>query len=457
MCRVSSQSTTSASRSSRSTRSVTSSRLPIGVAQTASGTSARPSSASNADKRGADRDRPRRAELPPRRSAARASAGAHRLDGGDASSAGSRSRSRPRRDAEPAADDRRAPAPKMFTKRADAAAEQRGRCRRAPRRASGDRPSVALLDERRGVGARAPAARARRGRPRCRRRTPPGGRGPCRCPGTAGRPADDDVPELRPAAVRGRPSRTMPPPTPVPSVSITRSSRARPAPSCHSASAATFPSFSTTAGRPKRSRIASRKSTSCERDVDGAEPRPVRRSICDGMPKPTATSPVVEQLATVTIDPSSSAVLRVRRRRDLVRAADPRRVDDACEDLRPAEVDADDAFARSRRGYHTPPDGGRRRSPTALYRGGRIEGKSARSSARARTAAPSRAEARDGRADYRGPGGRARRRRIRGSAVARSSPLLARLLVLWGVAATSPSAAASATRTTACRRRRSAT
>ena len=45
MWRVSSQSTTSASRSSSSTRSVTSRRFPIGVAQTASGTSA-PSRAS---------------------------------------------------------------------------------------------------------------------------------------------------------------------------------------------------------------------------------------------------------------------------------------------------------------------------------------------------------------------------------------------------------------------------
>ena len=40
VCRVSSQSTTSASASSRSTRNVTSSRFPIGVAQTASGMSA---------------------------------------------------------------------------------------------------------------------------------------------------------------------------------------------------------------------------------------------------------------------------------------------------------------------------------------------------------------------------------------------------------------------------------
>ena len=53
--RVSSQSTTSAARSSSSTRRVTSSRFPIGVAQTASGTGHRsPSSASKPTKRGAD-------------------------------------------------------------------------------------------------------------------------------------------------------------------------------------------------------------------------------------------------------------------------------------------------------------------------------------------------------------------------------------------------------------------
>ncbi len=55
---MSSQSTRSASRSSASTRSVTSSRLPIGVAQTASGTVQPPLPGSveclEADERGSD-------------------------------------------------------------------------------------------------------------------------------------------------------------------------------------------------------------------------------------------------------------------------------------------------------------------------------------------------------------------------------------------------------------------
>ena len=83
-----------------------------------------------------------------------------------------------------------------------------------------------------------------------------------------------------------------PPPTPVPSVSSTRFSAPLPAPSLHSASAATFASFSTATGMPKRS-----PSRSCsEKSVSGMliEPsaRPVRRSSTDGIPRPIAPTPV---------------------------------------------------------------------------------------------------------------------------------------------------------------------
>ena len=61
MRRVSSQRTTSASRSSRSTRSVTSSRLPIGVAQTASGIESASNATSPAPVRGRPSSRARHA------------------------------------------------------------------------------------------------------------------------------------------------------------------------------------------------------------------------------------------------------------------------------------------------------------------------------------------------------------------------------------------------------------
>src|SRR5918999_589931 len=60
----------------------------------------------------------------------------------------------------------------------------------------------------------------------------------------------------------GFPSRISPPPIPVPSVSMIMSRVPAPAPSCHSAIAAAFPSLSIATGRPKRSSIRARKSSS---------------------------------------------------------------------------------------------------------------------------------------------------------------------------------------------------
>ena len=238
--RVSSQSTTSASRSSRSTRSVTSSRLPIGVAQTASGTSPRRAprtpiiaGADHAGRRcrAAPRrsDRvARRASSPSRRDAPRAPARASELAGR----------------AEAAADDDQLG---LEDVRRRTRCRRRGTCRsrRAPRRAASRRPRPRRTSSSR-VDPRPNSFRAQRSR-----------RGPAtydsRCPSpAAGRRAgavgvDHDVAELGTAAGRAairRPSRIRPPPTPVPSVSITTSRAPRAAPARHSPIAAAFASLS---------------------------------------------------------------------------------------------------------------------------------------------------------------------------------------------------------------------
>ena len=64
----------------------------------------------------------------------------------------------------------------------------------------------------------------------------------------------------------------------------------RPAPRCARRTSAAFASLSISTGKPESLRHALAKVELAERDVDRADGRPLRWSICDGMPKPSATT-----------------------------------------------------------------------------------------------------------------------------------------------------------------------
>src|SRR4051812_33948735 len=80
---------------------------------------------------------------------------------------------------------------------------------------------------------------------------------------------------------------TTPPPTPVPTVSITRNLAPQ---SWASASAATLASLSTNTGRPRRSRRTSRSGTSSSGMFTLERTRPFSQSTTDGTPSPTAAT-----------------------------------------------------------------------------------------------------------------------------------------------------------------------
>ena len=215
MCRVSSQSTRSAARSSSSTRSVTSSRFPIGVAQTASGTGY--PQRLERDERGADQ--PRRVPSSARATRTSSRIGAQRL--APHHLARRPEQLLPRGDAEAAADHDHVRLEQVH-ERAHAgprwrpiSARIRARSRRPRSRAAraGARPRPARTPRAAGVAAAravrldvaAPGARPWHGSPSstitmCPSSTPP---------------------PLEPR--NGAPLEMTPPPTPVPSVSRTRS------------------------------------------------------------------------------------------------------------------------------------------------------------------------------------------------------------------------------------------
>ena len=155
---------------------------------------------------------------------------------------------------------------------------------------------------------------------------------------------DDDVAELGPAAVEppvedeaaadARAERSM----------TGRSPRAR-RPSRHSASAAAFAVVldpdrerrSARAARPAKSSVRAGRLTAPKRDARRAVD--VQRDAeADRGRAPSSSRP-----STTAVEPARNALLAGRRRRDLDRAPDRAvALDEPGEDLRPADVDADD-------------------------------------------------------------------------------------------------------------------
>ena len=191
--RVSSASTTSASRSSSSTRSVTSSRFPIGVAQTASGT-ARYASAFERDQRGADQ---------PGLAAELGAHEPHLLAGRrERLAAASRAPRRPRRSRSNAAMPK--PPPITTTRRAEDVDERADR--RSPRWWPISPSAGCRCSTRSCAVASGPSTRcASRSAARARSSTPRRGRGRSTRPGTARRPRRSPCGRARPS--RGRAAR----------------------------------------------------------------------------------------------------------------------------------------------------------------------------------------------------------------------------------------------------------
>ena len=106
---------------------------------------------------------------------------------------------------------------------------------------------------------------------------------------------------------KSRPARTTPPPTPVPSVSMIRSSTSRPAPRFHSPSAAAFASFCTAVGSPNRSSNTCRRFTSSSGMLIEPSATPVRASITDGTPNPRPPTSSVRTASTAAASPSTSS------------------------------------------------------------------------------------------------------------------------------------------------------
>ena len=138
---------------------------------------------------------------------------------------------------------------------------------------------------------------------------------------------------------------TMPPPTPVPSVSMIRLDAPRPAPRRHSASAAALPSFSTPAGTPWRSRARFGKWTSWSGRLTARSATPRAAVDVERHAEADRGRAVRHEVRDDAVDRAQHLFLAAVGRRDLDRAADravPR--DEAGADLRPAQVDSDNAF-----------------------------------------------------------------------------------------------------------------
>ena len=134
---------------------------------------------------------------------------------------------------------------------------------------------------------------------------------------------------------------TTPPPTPVPSVSITRwSSPSR----CASASAAQLASLSTNTGTPKRRPSSSRSGTPVSGMFTLVSTVPVAYSIWEGTPTPIASGWPTRSIMRFTAAsiPSSSASVLCRDGGVLDGLTDGHAVDRRDGDLRAAYVDAED-------------------------------------------------------------------------------------------------------------------
>ena len=378
MCRVSSASTTSASRSSASTRNVTSSRLPIGVAQTASGTAPTLTRARR-EPRAPRRSCRRRGRAARARSAPRPPRAAPR---------GGRPRAPARRAGRTAACPKPPPmtttsGPNAFT--ADAIAVPRclpssssAGClcstRSCARRV---RPEHALREP---VGRRARAVRLDVAAPRAR---------------ALARLAvldDHHVPELGPAAVE-------------PAAGDDAAADARPEREQHELARA-LAGAGAVLGEGGGARVV----VDADRQAEplahlGAEVRgraagcstaprtpPVRWSTRAGTPIPTAaTSGSFSSRTISTIAASSASCDSTGVGRSSVRSTVPSRGDEARVDLRPAEVDPDDARAGQGGGYPTSPDGaGREAVPRLSRRSGQGEGSRADEAASGRATPPAR-------------------------------------------------------------------
>ena len=292
MCRVSSQSTSSASRQLASTRRVTSSRLPIGVAQTASGTTRRaPRRRRTPRRRGPlrpelgrdDAHRARALEAAPhaRRPPAPGRAGARRAwpkPPPMTTSSGSKMLIEASRS--PAPSCRPIWASASRRSRLHARLPRRARRRRSPPPATPWRAAIGRLARSNSLEVAGPAA----AHTRARRRS-----WTTMCPSSAPAPV---------APRNGLPSRIEPAADAGPESEQTRLSVPRPAPTFHSAIAAAFPSLSIAAGRPKRSFIRSRKSRSAsgmfterhdapgplvDRATAGRSPSATRRPSCSSV------------------------------------------------------------------------------------------------------------------------------------------------------------------------------
>ena len=154
-----------------------------------------------------------------------------------------------------------------------------------------------------------------------------------------------------------------------------RSVASLPAPSRHSASAAALPSFSTPAGRPYRSRARSGKCTCVEREVHGAQGDAGAAIDVERDAVSDRGRAVDEQVLDDAVDRAQHLLLRSVRGCDLDRAPDrPVARDEAGEDLRPAEVDPDNAFFMHRAATISArmPE---QEKPYRVYKGGRAKGK----------------------------------------------------------------------------------
>ena len=174
---------------------------------------------------------------------------------------------------------------------------------------------------------------------------------------------------------------------------MTRFSVPRPAPSRHSASVATFASFSIAAGNAEALAHHAASETSSSGMLIEPSNWPVVRSITDGIPNPSAADRRSDERLDRRGDPLQQLLLRAGRRRHLAAVVHaPLAVDRPGQDLRAAEIDADDSLGAHRPRLPYPAGWRTEKSPTGSTRaagpGGRFRPRPAPSgSRRERTAA----------------------------------------------------------------------
>ena len=273
---------------------------------------------------------------------------------------------------------------------------------------------------------------------------------------------DHDMAELgaAPGAERAA-CEITPPPRPVPSVSITRSSTPRAAPARHSAIAAAFASLSRPTGTAEALGHVVAEREVVKRKVDHVDDRPdsgrsgtERRSRWR---RPSSSQQLRRPRPRARgrghpASPSGSDA-RARRRTSPSRVTTPARI------FVPPRSTPMACVPSTLSGYRNPPYGRVRREAVSVYRGGRTKGQGADS--RGTTSATASGDRRS--EPFRGDGGGRAGRSSAGSAGAgrgaaglasRCSSLFVAARRLGASPATSRCAAASRRRTSACRRRR---